>query len=386
MTDKAVESSEKWNKEVLDGVINDMIDVVEKSKEEVYYISEEARKEYERLEKELEETRKKVVNYIQKNDKLEREVQVSRKHLSFVSREFDKYSEDEIRQVYEKTHELQTKLVVVRQEEKSLRVKRDELERRLIALEETVERATGILNKTSVILTYLNDEIKQVNTLIKDAQDKRAFSLKIIEAQEEERKKISRELHDGPTQMLANILLRSEIVHRTLDKNNIAEAKKELSDVQEMIRQSIKEVRHIIYDLRPMALDDLGLIPTLKKYVETTSEFHNTNIELHSIGEAKRLSTKYEVAFFRLIQESVQNAIKHAQPSLIEVKIEITDKRVTIVIKDDGVGFVKEKNKLKSFGLMGMRERVEMLDGEFEISSERNKGTKVFIKIPITNH
>src|SRR5699024_2489998 len=371
-------------KEVLDGVINDMVDVVEKSKDEVYYITEEARSEYERLTKELAEIREKVASYIEENDSLEREVSVSRKQLSYVSQRFDKYSEDEIRNVYERTHDLQTQLVVIREEERSLRVKRNDIERRLISLEETVERATGILNKTTVILTYLNDEIKQVNTLIKDAEDKRAFSLKIIEAQEEERKKISRELHDGPTQMLANILLRSEIVHRTLDKKSITEAKSELKDVQEMIRQSINEIRHIIYDLRPMALDDLGLIPTLKKYIETSREFHQVDINFSPVGSFERLPAKYEVAFFRLIQESVQNAIKHAEPQLIEVLLQMTDYEVIIVVKDDGIGFVKEQSKLKSFGLMGMRERVEMLGGSFKISSERGEGTHVLMKIPLS--
>lgn len=303
---------QRTDEKALDAIINEMIDVVEKSKDEIFYISEEARKEHDLLLKELIETKEKVIMHIEKGDELEQRVKLSRRRLSQVSRDFNKYTEQEIRIVYETTHTMQTDLAVLRQEEKALREKRDELERRLITLKETVDRASGLANKTSVILTYLNDDFQHVNDLIKDARNKKAFSLKIIEAQEEERKKISRELHDGPAQMLANILLRSEIVSRAFEERSIDEAKQEIKNVRKMIHSSLNEVRHIIYDLRPMALDDLGLIPTLKKYIATTVDYHDIKIDFISIGGMKRLTQKYEIALFRLIQESLQNAIKHA--------------------------------------------------------------------------
>ena len=95
--------------------------------------------------------------------------------------------------------------------------------------------------------------------------------LKIIEAKEDERKRISREIHDGPAQMLANILLRSEIVEKTFKTGQTDNILKEIKSVRQLIRSSLYEVRRIIYDLRPMALDDLGLIPTLRKYIDTES-------------------------------------------------------------------------------------------------------------------
>src|SRR5699024_10023632 len=127
---------------------------------------------------------------------------------------------------YENTHNMQTNLAILRQDEKILRERRDDLERRLVTLSQTVERAEALAGKTSVILNYLYDDFRHVNEIIEDAKEKHEFTLKIIEAQEEERRKISREIHDGPAQMLANILLRSELVDRAVRESSIDHALK----------------------------------------------------------------------------------------------------------------------------------------------------------------
>src|SRR5690625_6863188 len=109
--------------------------------------------------------------------------------------------------------------------------------------------------------------------------------------------------------MLANILLHSELIERSYRKGSIDRALEELKSIREMVRSSLYEVRRIIYDLRPMALDDLGLVPTIKKYISTISEYNDMKIDFTLIGQEKRLNSKYEVAFFRLMQEGLQNAI-----------------------------------------------------------------------------
>jgi len=374
----AVKISEK----ALDHVIDEMIDVVENSKDEIFNISEEARKEHEHLVKELKDTKEKVLQHIENGDRLEERVRFSRQRLAEVSKHFERYTEDDIREVYENTHLMQTNLAILRQEEKALRDKRDELERRLITLSHTINRAEGLAGKISVILNYLQDDFRQVNEMIENAKEKQEFGLKIIEAQEDERRKISREIHDGPAQMLANILLRSELVERTIREGTVDDAVTEIRDVREMVRSSLYEVRRIIYDLRPMALDDLGLVPTIKKYVGTISEYNNIEVDFTVFGEEKRLNQKYEIAFFRLMQESIQNAIKHSGGSLVQVKLEIHRNNLMMVVKDNGKGFDTSAKKDKSFGLIGMRERVEMLEGELNIQSEIGKGTMIMIKVP----
>ena len=366
----------------IDQVIDEMIRVVKSSKNEIFNISEQARHEYDTLKTELEETKRLVITYIEEGDRLELNVRASRRRLAEVSKDFVRFTEEDIHQAYEETHRLQAQMTLYRDKEADLRKKRDDIERRLLNLYDTINKAEGITSKISVVEQYLEQDLYQVNEMIETAKEKQAFGLKIIEAQEEERRRLSREIHDGPAQMLANILLRSEIIERVLNEGSAQAAVNELQSVRKMIRSSLYEVRKIIYDLRPMALDDLGLIPTIRKYIANLIDFHRIDIDFVFIGEEKRLNDKYEVALFRLMQESVQNAIKHANPTLIQVKLQIQKKNIIMIIKDNGKGFdVNIKNE-NSFGLIGMKERVEMLGGEIDISSRPNEGTSVIIRVP----
>ncbi|MFS8631472.1 MAG: sensor histidine kinase, partial [Bacillales bacterium] len=272
---------------------------------------------------------------------------------------------------------------VVQREEKALRQKRDDLERRLIQLSKTIERANNLGRKVSIISSFLQDDFHEVNELVKSAQEKQQIGLKIIEAQEKERKRISREIHDGPAQSLANILIRSEIVDLAFRDGDTEQALTEMKSIRESIRQALREVRRIIYDLRPMALDDLGLFPTIKKHISSISEYNNIDIDLALHGDERRLDPHYEVAVFRIIQEGLQNAIKHAKASRIIVRLEIRDNLIALNIEDDGIGFDPENiNKKDLYGLIGMKERVDLLDGELTIKSEPNRGTKIVVKLP----
>lgn len=369
----------------LDFILNDMIDVVENSKTEIFNISEQARREHAELLTELHAIKRQVIKHINEGGRLERTVRISRKRLSAVSKDFNNHTEEDVRNVYEDTHNTQIKLRLLREEEKNLRDRRDELERRLIQLSETIERATGLASKTSVILTYLHDDFRKVNDMIEDAREKQEFGLKIIEAQEDERRKISREIHDGPAQMLAHILLRTEIVERTFKHEGIEEALKEMREVRKLVRSTLEEVRRTIYDLRPMALDDLGLVPTLQKYISNLEEQHPAiRFEFSNLGKDIRMYEKYEIVLFRLAQESLQNAITHGKATRIIIRLEIRTQCTSLVVQDNGSGFDMEKKRERSFGLIGMKERVEMFKGEFKITSQKNKGTRIYVQIPFS--
>ncbi|MGP4077730.1 sensor histidine kinase [Halobacillus sp. K22] len=378
-------SEKKFGDKALDHIIHEMVDTVTNSKDEIFQIGEESRNEYEQLDKELKETKREVCSLIDEGDKLEQKVRFSRMRLSEVSKQFQKYSEDEIRKVYEQTHGLQMDLSMKREKEKQLRNRRDDLERRLRNLDETIGRAEALGGKISVVLNYLTEDFKHVTDALEDAKEKQQFGLQIIEAQEEERRRLSREIHDGPAQMLANVMLRSDLVDRIYRERGIDEAMKEMRSVRTMVRSALYEVRRIIYDLRPMALDDLGLIPTLKKYLATVEDYNDLEISFTLFGEERRFESKFEVALFRLIQEAVQNAVKHASASVIQVKTELKAGAAMIIVKDDGKGFDPKSKKDKSFGLVGMRERVDMLDGDLNIDSSPGEGTIVTIHIPINS-
>lgn len=376
-------ASKKLSAELLDNILNETIEKVSGSHREIFEIGEQSRAEYNHLTKKLAYIKKKVEEVISEGDKLELRVRRARNRLAEVSKQFNKYGEDEIHRVYKTTNELQVKLSTTRQRESQLREQRDEIERRLRQVKETVIKAEHLTGQISVVLNYLSGDLKQMSEFIDDANRKQAFGLKIIEAQEEERKRLSREIHDGPAQMLANMLLRSELIEKICKEQGTDAAIGELKDLRSLVRDSLREVRHIIYDLRPMALDDLGLIPTLQRYLKTVEENFAIPIEFHTIGKERRLPAKFEVALFRLIQEAVQNACKHAQANEVQVKIEFREQEVTLLVKDDGKGFELGKKRENAFGLIGMNERVDMLEGKLAIHSFPNHGTKILIRIPV---
>lgn len=374
----------KFDTKALDLILEKMIETVGNSKDEIFRIGEQCRTDYESITNELREIKRNVAQIINEGDKLDSQVRAARLRLSEVSKHFKDYSEGQVREAYEVAHKLQMDLTLNRQTEKQLREKRDDLERRLLGLNETIERAEHLVSQISVVMNYMMSDIRQMGEALETAKQKQDFGLKIIEAQEDERKRLSREIHDGPAQMMANVMMRSDLIEKVYKERGPGEAIDEIRNMKKMVRSALYEVRRIIYDLRPMALDDLGLVPTLKKYLQTIEEYHKTTtIQFTNIGEDKRLSSKYEVALFRMIQESVQNALKHASASLIQVKLEIKKDQVMAVIKDDGKGFDINEKKPESFGILGIRERVELLEGELSIHSKINTGTLIIIQVPM---
>ncbi|MFL0505728.1 sensor histidine kinase [Ureibacillus sp. 179-F W5.1 NHS] len=376
-------SNDKVDIGSLDVIFNRMIETITSSKNDIFIISEQSRRSFEEMKAELEIIKEKIKIIIEESDHLEKRTKMAKQRLVLVSKFFNQYSEEEVREAYEAANDLQIRLSLTRSEEKSLREKRDDLELRLKTLYETIDRADHIVNQVNVVLNYLTSDLKNVSAALEQAKIKQDFGIKIIAAQEKERKRLSREIHDGPAQMMANVLMRSDIIERTYREKGIEAAIQEIAALKMTVRDALSEVRRIIYDLRPMALDDLGIVPTLKKYLSTIMDY-NKGLEIHfqSYSNEKRLPSDYEVSIFRLVQEGVNNAIKHGNASEIWVKIEWLRKYVNILVKDNGKGFDKTSVKDQSFGIIGMKERIDLLKGNMEIQSGIGKGTTIFFKIP----
>jgi two-component system, NarL family, sensor histidine kinase DegS len=370
----------KFDSKLLDQILNKMIETVGSSMDEIFQISEQSLTEFENISDDLKEVKQTVVKLKNDGDKIEAHIQVVERRLS----ESTQFSEVEVREAKHRAVELQKELSRIRQQEKKLRNRREDLEKRLFGVEETINRADELISQVSVVKTYLTSDLMEMGQALEDAQLKQDFGLKIIEAQEEERKRLSREIHDGPAQMLANVMMRSDLIEKIYRERSAEEALEEIKSLKKMVRTALYEVRRIIYDLRPMALDDLGLIPTLRKYLQTTEEYHNSSkINFINLGQDRRLLTKYEVSLFRLIQESVQNALKHAEAMEIEVKVDINKDSIFVSVKDNGKGFDISEVKYQSFGIIGMKERVELLDGEITFDSKVGIGTSVSFRIPL---
>ncbi|MFP4975382.1 sensor histidine kinase [Paenibacillus sp. CN-4] len=377
----------EYQADAIDRVIKNTIDVMESSKYQIFEILEAARDELVALTKELERVMDETDETLQKVDKLEVQYHRSRIRLTEVSRDFVRYTERDIRIAYEKATELQLELMMAREREAYLRSRRDELQKRVRKVESSVERAESIGSQMSVVLEYLSGELGQVTRIVESAKNRQIIGLKIILAQEEERKRIAREIHDGPAQMLANLVLRTEIVERMLVKQEFGLVQHEVVDLKGQVRSSLEEMRKVIFNLRPMALDDLGLIPTLRKYVHDYEEKTKIRTVFETKGKEHRLSSAMEAAVYRLVQEALTNVAKHAFASYVIVEITYQAQLIKIVVNDNGRGFNVEKmrreqNSRESFGLVGMKERVELLEGRMEIESAENQGTKIIIHIP----
>ena len=173
-----------------------------------------AAKDFESLSKELDDVKIRVAIVITDSDALDSKARFARKRLSEVSMHFNHFSEEQVRDAYERAHKLQVDLQINRQLEKELRNRRDELELRLRGLQQTIDKAVHLVSQISVVQNYLTQDLKFVGEALQEAKRKQDFGLKIIEAQEQERKKLSREIHDGPAQMLANVMMRSDLIER----------------------------------------------------------------------------------------------------------------------------------------------------------------------------
>ncbi len=207
----------------------------------------------------------------------------------------------------------------------------------------------------------------------------------IIQAQEAERQRLSRQMHDGPAQALSNFILQTEIAMRLFDINP-DQARKELEDLKQSATATFQKVRDFIFELRPMMLDDLGLVPTLKRYVEAFREQGNTEIRLNISGVERRLESYIEVMIFRAIQELIGNAARHSQASQISVTIDISDTDVKVGVEDNGKGFdIDTLLEGSNMGVKVIKERVEMLGGHLDVESAMNQGSKISFQIPAGN-
>lgn len=371
----------------IDRVIKNAIKVMEESKYQIFEILDSSRNEAVTMSHELQEVLNQTAEICDKVDELERKYRLARLRLTEVSRDFVRYTEEDIKLAYEKATQLQLELMIYREKEGYLKTRRDDLQNRLRAVEGSIERAETIGSQMSVALEYLSGDLGQVTRILESAKNRQLLGLKIILAQEEERKRIAREIHDGPAQSLANLVLRTEIVERMISKQDFQSVKHEIVDLRSQVRFGLEEIRKIIYNLRPMALDDLGLVPTLRKFIHDYEEKNRIRTSFKIRGHERRLKSAMEAAIYRLVQEAFTNAAKHGHPTNVTCELTYEPEEVRVVVRDNGYGFKLDSLEVKSkehmhFGLLGMKERVELLEGHMEIYSAENRGTRIVIQIP----
>ena len=212
----------------------------------------------------------------------------------------------------------------------------------------------------------------------------------MIEIQEQEHRKLARDLHDGPTQSMAAIAMRLNFARRLLERDPKATVD-ELMKIEELARRTTKEIRHMLFTLRPLELESQGLIGALKAMAEKTHETYNQNVIVEAEENViSQLEMSKQTIIFYIAEEAINNACKYAQANHIWVRMKDYDKDLVMLeVQDDGIGF--DKNKVESsyeqrgsLGLKNMNERAEMVNGIFRLDSAIGKGTSIRVLIPLT--
>jgi two-component system sensor histidine kinase UhpB len=211
----------------------------------------------------------------------------------------------------------------------------------------------------------------------------RGLSSQVITAQEEERKRISRELHDETAQALTSLLVRLRLLQGARD---LDEVKAGAAELRELTARTLEEVRKLAVELRPTTLDHLGLVAALEWYSREYAQRLDAAVELRTEGLAGRLQPEVELVIYRVVQEALTNIARHAEATRVQIGLVFLDDAVEVEVEDNGSGFdVAEatSTRERGLGLFGMRERVELIGGTFAIESEVSRGTCIRVRVPV---
>jgi len=332
---------------------------------------EECRKEYQQVQSELKEVDMLIQQTASEVDRLAQRSTQAANHLQQVEAHFDTIPRQDIREAYQALVETQQRLFTMRGQLEKLQSDQRHLQQYARLLQRILE-------------SYQEGAVPRGEQVQPAAEGVPAV-VRAIEAQERERQILARQMHDGPAQALTNLVLQAEICER-LFESNPEQARAELANLKAAVVATFQKVRTFISNLRPMMLDDLGLVPTLRRYVEDIGEGFRVNLTI--TGRERRFASYKEVTVFRVIQELLTNARDISYATRAQVNIDIGEDRILVSVEDDGSGF--EMSELgrggavaERMGLDTLRERVEMLGGRFQIESHPGRGTRALFELPL---
>ncbi len=333
---------------------------------------EECRKEYSQVQAELKEVDLLIQQTVSEVDRLAQRGTQAANRLQQVEAHFDTIPRQDIREAYQALMEVQQRLFTMRGQLEKLQSDQRHLQRYARLIQRVLESCQeGALPEERA-----HGPSESVPPVVR-----------AIEAQERERQILARQMHDGPAQALTNLALQAEICERLFDTDP-DRARAELANLKAAVTATFQRVRAFISNLRPMMLDDLGLVPTLRRYIEDLGEGDGFRINLTITGRERRFASHKEVTVFRVIQELLINARDVSDATRAQVNVDLGEDRILVFVEDDGTGFeMTELGKggatAEKMGLETLRERVEMLGGRFQIESSPGRGTRVTFELPL---
>jgi two-component system sensor histidine kinase DegS len=337
-------------------------------------LREESQKEYERLQKELKEIDVLIRQSTAEVEKLgQRQAQLANR-VRQMEMNIDTYPRSDIREIYGAAHEAQMRLFMMRGQLEQLQSRQQSLE----------QQSQWLLRMIESVAQFVASE--PTAAWAPEAGAVSSDVVRIIEAQENERQRLARQMHDGPAQSLTNLVLQAEICERLFESDPL-QARVELGSLKSSANATFQKIREFILTLRPMMLDDLGLTPTLRQYVQDFENKSGLAASLTVTGREARLPSHTEVTLFRMVQELLTNVQKHAHASQAQVTLDFGEQAVVATVEDDGSGFDVDEvqraiQQRKGLGLHTLQERAEMLGGRVEYESRVGRGTRVRIEIP----
>ncbi len=286
-------------------------------------------------------------------------------HLQQIQSDIVNMPVEEVRMAYDSALDAQQRLLVMRGQLDKLQNDKEHLERYQVALHEVSSSNSSVAASSASTSRNESNNIEM-----------------IVNAQESERQRLSRQMHDGPAQALSNFILQAEIAMRLLSVD-VEQARDELNSLKASAMRTFQKVRNFIFELRPMMLDDLGLIPTIRRYAESYREQSGLDMNLSISGTERRLEPYIEVMIFRALQELLGNASRHSHATILKVYVDVGESVVKVSVDDNGKGFDPDViSQGNSLGLKIIKDRVDMLGGSFDIDSSAGKGTRINFSVP----
>ena len=365
-------------------VLANTITTIEDNKGQIFDIYEVTRVSLQETESQLEEVEKNARTSAVRVGELELEEQARKQHLAHVSGNFAENSEDEIRQSYEAVANVQVDLALEKDNEKRLREQRDKLLIRRNSLQGMLKQAEHLAFAVGAVLSYLSSEIGGVVWQIEKTQKEKFVGARIIKAQEEERYRISREIHDTAAQEMANLIFQTSVCEKLVDFDPEG-AKQGIQELRQQIKATLAGLRQVVFDMRPMSLDDLGLVAALKELCRKLTDKGILEVSFGVEGNVWELPKSVEIALFRIVQEALNNVARHANVKKARLRVLYTNDALSLLAEDEGVGFddveIEKGDAENRLGLLSMKERGRIIGAQVTITSAKNKGTKVHVRI-----
>ncbi|MGB5823928.1 MAG: histidine kinase [Proteocatella sp.] len=381
------------NKELLLEIMEKTTASLEVNKDSVISLISNMQSEYEKKKQELIDIKKQIPVFIDNLNRLTNLDRHIRQKLASASSDFSQDGHENLKLIFEEANKIHFEFLKAGEDEQSLIRQRNNLELDLKKSHFYIEQAEHMAQQIIVSLSYLKTGITHLNLTSEEnpvinSNSAAAKYMSFLKSIENEKLHIARDLHDGPAQQIASAQMRVDFC-KTIIRHDLEKGLKILDQLKSDLASSLTEVRNILFNLTPAPLEKMGLKGSIENLLNTSLDPEETNITFYYEIDPSKLEPTLQITVYRIIQELINNIKKHAHGTQVMLRLYSSAEYMYIHIMDNGVGFevpsdfeVLQNNK-KSYGLANISTRINDLDGQFHVNSDKNKGTTFKIQLPL---